>query len=194
MPWHPKQKSYRELAPTCRYTCVGTKQQPEVQRFPPVALTGSQVAWWQISCWVKTQASMWGAWEERIGRDSTRRGGVEKSEYSQGNGEACDRKQASLQLDHRPTGTEEVGVMEKLVQAPEEEVLLVKFAAAQHPGSSFWPRSGHQVSICSFRRPENTIWLIMYWSQQPKTWVSQFFSMQIICIKFNLSRAHDRFD
>lgn len=93
---------------------------------------------------MKTQASMWGAWEERIGRDSTRRGclglvAVGGPEYSQRNRETCDRKQASLQLDHRLTGAEEVGVIEELVQEePSRGSDAGKVCCCfQHPGSSF---------------------------------------------------------
>lgn len=71
---------------------------------------------------------MWGAWEKRIGRDSIRRGCLG---FSQRNRETCDRKQASLQLDHRLTGAEEVGVIEELVQEEPSRGSLLLFSTSK---------------------------------------------------------------
>lgn len=52
-------------------------------------------------------------------------------EYSQRNRETCDRKQASLQLDHRLTGAEEVGVIEELVQEEPSRGSLLLFSTSK---------------------------------------------------------------
>lgn len=58
-------------------------------------------------------------------------GGSGGPEYSQRNRETCDRKQASLQLDHRLTGAEEVGVIEELVQEEPSRGSLLLFSTSK---------------------------------------------------------------